>query len=68
MAYKLHSPGYYDNGRFLQTLSKDGRPTGYAATSSANNFSTAALDLAMSHINEGIAKPSDYPRIFIKTI
>lgn len=67
MAYKLHSPGYYEDGRFLQTLSIDGHPTGYAATSRPNNFSMAALDLAMKHINEGISKPSDYPRIFIKT-
>lgn len=67
MTYTLCSPGYYDDGVFKQTLLIDGHPTGLAATSRPNNFSTAALDLAMKHINEGVSKPSDYPRIFIKS-
>lgn len=66
--YKLSTPGYYREGKFLQTLTLNGHPTGYAATSSPNNFSYAALTLAMKHINEGSARIQDYTRIFLKTL
>jgi len=67
MEIKIHSPGWYENGRFYQSVSVNGMASGYRLDStSCNNFAFAASKKAIDSVKNGLSEFSDHPSIFKK--